>query len=259
MMKRYAAILLVGIGVGCSSNNGSTSMPSSDNNPPRDDSEQGTPGAQPTTPVTNPGTSPSPAPGDPASAYVFYPPSWEKARKDAAEWTQYLFELQKTVLTRLKDGSEDVEDFCPSFYKMNTDERANFWAVLASAIAKYESAYNPVSRYVETTMGTDPLTGRQVASEGLLQLSYQDTRSYSFCNEFNWSVDKAYGDMDPRKSIFDPKKNLKCGMQILQYQIKITGLIAPARGNYWAVLIPGGKYSSLGSIQAMTKAMPACK
>lgn len=253
MMKAYAAILLVGIGVGCSSNTSSTSMPSSVNNPQNGDTEQGTPAP------TNPGTSHPSEPSTPSASYVYYPPPWDKARKEAAEWSQYIIELQKTVLTRLKDGSEDVEDFCPNFFKMNNDERANFWAVLASGIAKFESSYNPVSRYVESTMGTDPITGRQVASEGLLQLSYQDGRSYSFCNEFTWSVDKAYTDKDPRKSIFDPKKNLKCGMQILQNQIRITGLIAPARGNYWAVLIPGGKYSSVQSIQAITRAMPACK
>ena len=49
---------------------------------------------------------------------------------------------------------------------------------------------------VETTMGADSVTGKQVASEGLLQLSYQDIPNYGALLKYpackiDWQKDKA--------------------------------------------------------------------
>lgn len=99
-------------------------------------------------------------------------------------------------------------------------------------------------------MGTDPVTGRQVASEGLLQLSYQDVQWAPYC-EFDWSVDKKYSDTDARKSIFDPEKITEdCGIQILDRQVAKKSNIALSSGVYWAVLKIGGKYRGIARDQS---------
>jgi hypothetical protein len=68
---------------------------------------------------------------------------------------------------------------------------------------------------IETTMGTDPVTGKQVASEGLLQLSYQDVPNYGSVLKYplckiQWSKDKSLSVTDPKKTILDPYINLEC-------------------------------------------------
>lgn len=156
-------------------------------------------------------------------------------------------------------GTEDVESFCPTYYTLSYDQRVNFWAYLISAMTKYESAFNPLSRYKETTMGTDPITGQAVYSEGLLQLSYQDSRNYSFCDEFDWSVDSKLSPTDPRKSILDPYKNLKCGIQILNHQVMRKNLIGVGSGAYWAVIKSNSSYNKIAQIKGLTTQIPFCK
>lgn len=167
-------------------------------------------------------------------------------------------DIVNTKANSLLRGPGDVESFCPMYDRLGTQDRLNFWAEFISSVALYESAWSPTSRMIETTMGTDPYTGRQVASEGLLQLSYQDVQWAPYC-EFDWSVDKKYSDTDPRKSIFDPKKNLSCGIQILDRQVARKGNIALSTGVYWAVLKINGKYSKLKEIRARTNALSFCQ
>jgi hypothetical protein len=184
---------------------------------------------------------------------------WEKTRSEGRAWTIHSFDVIDRDGAALLQGATDVQDFCPQFYNLTYNQKVNFWAYLISAITKYESGFNPTSRYVETTMGTDPVTGQQVVSEGLLQLSYQDSRSYTFCNEFDWSVDKNLSPTDPAKSILNPQKNLTCGIRILNYQITKRKAIAIASGAYWAVIKSDSKYSKLTEIKALTTALAFCK
>ncbi|MEN0057917.1 MAG: hypothetical protein AAGB31_03715 [Bdellovibrio sp.] len=66
----------------------------------------------------------------------------------------------------------------------------------------------------ENTMGTDLVTGKQVVSEGLLQLSYQGvpnygaTLKYPLCR-IEWSKDKNLAATDSKKTILDPLINLE--------------------------------------------------
>lgn len=184
--------------------------------------------------------------------------SWEKSVPSRSAWTQIVREVVSNKSPALLRGPGDVEDFCPMYDRLGTQDRLNFWAEFISSVARYESAWSPTSRMIETTMGTDPVTGRQVASEGLLQLSYQDVQWAPYC-EFDWSVDKKYADNDARKTIFDPRKNLNCGIQILDRQVAKKGNIALSSGVYWAVLKINGKYSKLKEIKASTNALSFCK
>jgi hypothetical protein len=100
------------------------------------------------------------------------------------------------------------------------------------------------------SLGTDPVTGKQVKSEGLMQLSYQDLPNYpTLPCQFSWSNDKTLDQNDPNKTIFNPTYNLEFGINILAKQVQEKGTIALSSGVYWSVLKINGKYSKLPQIQ----------
>ncbi|MES2855924.1 MAG: hypothetical protein V4692_08670, partial [Bdellovibrionota bacterium] len=114
-------------------------------------------------PSATPGTSPSK-----------FSAVWDTQNVAAKMWTNYVRDAVQVYGPALMKGSTDIAKFCPAYSKLSTDDKLNFWAQLIAAMSKYESGFKPTTRYVETTMGTDPVTGKQSVSEGLLQLSYQD-------------------------------------------------------------------------------------
>ncbi|MGE9746252.1 hypothetical protein [Bdellovibrio bacteriovorus] len=219
----------------------------------------GTPdtGEQTPTEPSNP-TEPS-APSVPDNSYKIEALSWETSTNpERRQWSEYLHKIILDDWNTLLGGADDMSKFCPRYNSLDNDQRANVWAALFSAMAKYESAYSPTSRMHETTMGTDPVTGNPVYSEGLLQLSYQDVQWARWC-EFDWSKDKNLAAKDPRKTILDPYKNLYCGVGIMAKQIKNKGLITVGSGAYWAVLKSGGKYQKITEISGMVKKLSFCK
>lgn len=192
-------------------------------------------------------------------AYALKPLVWESGSyPERKKWSAYLQQILLNQWSSLLAGSDDITNFCPKYHVLSNDERANVWAQLFAAISKYESAYSPVSRMQETTMGTDPVTEQAVYSEGLLQLSYQDVQWARWC-EFNWQVDKGLSPTSPKKTILDPYKNLNCGVGIMALQIKNKGAIVLNSGVYWAVLKGNGKYQKVAEIQSIVKSLSLCK
>ncbi|MGZ3802304.1 MAG: hypothetical protein ACXVCL_19215 [Bdellovibrio sp.] len=219
------------------------------------------PSTSASTPATVPPEQPSSSPAAPSSpaTYKMVPLAWESAQyPQRTLWSEH---LQKIILENwnsLLPGADDILNFCPRYNVLNNDERANVWAQLFVAMAKYESAYNPLSRMQETTMGTDPITGKPVYSEGLLQLSYQDIQWAPWC-AFDWSKDKSLSPTDPNKTVLDPFLNLDCGVGIMAQQIKNKGKIVVSSGVYWAVIKYGGTYNKITEIQSMVKSLSLCK
>jgi hypothetical protein len=158
---------------------------------------------------------------------------WEKNAPHRKEWSKHLFrEVEKNI--DILDKASDMDYFCPSYSKLEKQQRINVWAQLFVAMSYYESAFKPTARYVEPTRDIDPVTGGPVISEGLLQLGYSD-KLYHGC-QFNWERDQKYSDEDPRKTILDPYTNLSCGVMIMTQQIQKYGSIAINNGAYWAVI-----------------------
>ncbi|WP_413288111.1 hypothetical protein [Bdellovibrio sp. HCB337] len=199
----------------------------------------------------------SPASSDNGKLDQAYPLLWEDAHNEGKDWTSHVYDIINKETPDLVQGAEDITAFCPRYFQLTTDERINFWGVLISGIVKYESNFDPTNRMHETTMGTDPVTGRPVYSEGLMQLSYQDIRPYPFC-EFDWDTDRKLKPNDPNKTILDPYKNLSCGVKILAQQIKNRNRITLTKGVYWSVIKVNGKYSKIPQIAALTRQMPGC-
>ncbi|MBO9665459.1 MAG: hypothetical protein J7501_01425 [Bdellovibrio sp.] len=221
------------------------------------DSNQSAGIVEPTpTPSPSPTVSPTPSP---TPSYKMAALVWESFSKpERAQWSAYLQDIILNKWNTLLAGADDMADFCPNYSKLSNDQRANTWAQLFAAMAKYESAWSPTSRMQETTMGTDPITGRPVYSEGLLQLSYQDITGWPFC-EFDWQKDKNLSSTDPKKTILDPYKNLYCGVGIMAKQITKKGLIKIGSGAYWAVLKTNSQYNKITSIESIVKTLSFCK
>lgn len=206
--------------------------------------------------------SPSPAPVTP-------PPSghrpevaalWDEPQPvEGPKWTQHVFDKVEQYAPVLVEGPSDVTSFCPDYHTLTLNQKISFWAYFFSAVAKFESAFKPTTRFKETGLGTDSITGEPVYSEGLLQLSYQDVKSYPFCNEFDWSKDRLLSRTDPKKTIFDPYKNLTCGIRILNKIAAGKGRISFPSGHYWSVLMSSHKNSKVSAIQSLTKAIPFCR
>jgi len=125
----------------------------------------------------------------------------------------------------------------------NYREDKHFWCAFFRALAASESGLDPFDTYWEKSLGKpkgyDPVTGTKYLSEGLLQLSYSDHEYYG-C-DFNWEADKNKHESDTSKTIFDPQKNLECGMIILDKLVAKHGRLLFNSGHYWAVLKPKNK------------------
>jgi hypothetical protein len=248
-MKRQliVSLALTSVLLGCSKNgfgNSDSSTPSSDSS----SSESPTP----TPPVT---PTPIPTPQQNYDSYMALP--WESQDASNRSWSLYLFSVIDNQTTNLLNGTSDVTNFCPNYASLSRQHKVEFWATLFSEVSYYESGWDPLNRYTETTMGTDPITGKQVVSEGLLQLSYQDILNYPTC-QFNWSADKNLSSTDPRKTILDPDINLQCGAIIMSKQVSRKNAIVISSGAYWSTLMSGSRYNKIASIQKATKAISFC-
>jgi hypothetical protein len=243
------ALIAMNLTTSCAKNSGFGTSQSS-TNPPSNSDEDHSGGDTGDAPIG------VPDPGG-GSSYKPYGLLWESSRKEGKDWSNYLYKMIPQETPGLIQGADDMDTFCPQYQTLTTNERVNLWALLISAMTKYESGYNPLSRYQETTMGKDSVTGLPVYSEGLLQLSYQDINHYKFC-EFDWSKDKNLSATDPRKTILDPYKNLNCGVRILAQQVSKKNRITVGDGAYWAVIKSNSTHHKIPQIAELTKKMPGC-
>lgn len=135
-------------------------------------------------------------------------------------------------------------EFCP---KGGVDAET-FWLGFVKSIAKAESGWNNCEQYTESKMGTDPITGKQVVSEGLLQLSFQDARNWKSlptCQKI---------DFNNPTSIFSPAINLGCGMEIMDGLLKRTGNVRKDLGAYWSTV----RDKSDRMVKQMRIELPGC-
>jgi len=153
----------------------------------------------------------------------------------------------------------DVRRFCPRFYEMHEADKRAFWAYFFQALAGAEAGLKPTTRVRHTqpeVAVTDKVTGRQVRSEGLLQLTYEDQQRYG-C-DFDWKHDKTLPANDAAKTILPPKNNLECGVKILDNQIIGQRRALFSSKSYWSTLRPGTVSHRVFTRQ-MTNVPLACK
>lgn len=156
-------------------------------------------------------------------------PTWDPA------WDQFVIDALPPEMLSEKVPS-DVRTLCPRFFEINSEERKQFWAYVFQAMAAAESSFRLNARLLESHLGPDSVTGSTIVSEGLLQLSYQDAKMYGCA--FDWTLDQKFGLTELAKSVFDPRRNLECGMKILYTQIIRRARPLFTEKSYWAILRP---------------------
>lgn len=120
----------------------------------------------------------------------------------------------------------------PNLKKVKADKK--YWHAVFKSLSKAESCWNLTTRYVEpASLGKDAVTGVQNTSEGLFQMSYQDSK-YHGC-KFDWSKDKSKAVKDATKTIFEPKAQIECALIVMNKQLKDKPLYT---NYYWSVLKP---------------------
>jgi hypothetical protein len=127
-------------------------------------------------------------------------------RPEGAEWTRRnLAALARHDTALAGSVPTDIEAWCPGYANNNLEERRAFWSGLMSAVAKYESAWNPQA------VGGG---GRWI---GLMQISPRSAKNYG-CAQTSSGALK------------DGATNLECAVEILAYQVARDGQVA-GKGN----------------------------
>ncbi|MGZ3768109.1 MAG: transglycosylase SLT domain-containing protein [Bdellovibrio sp.] len=183
--------------------------------------------------------------------------SWEKDHPERKAWSQYAKDLIGGELFETFDSAKDATVICPKYNSLKKEQKVTVWTEFISGIVKYESNWKPTSWMTEKTMGIDPVTKKQVKSEGLMQLSYQDMKWAKYCR-FDWEKDKKLDPDDPKKTIFDPFLNLDCGLKILSKQIQKKGHVIVSSGVYWSTLKENGRNNKIRDIVGMVQKTGLC-
>jgi hypothetical protein len=160
---------------------------------------------------------------------AMWDPGWDKIVEEA---------LPPEMLSA--EAGRDVRQWCPQFDAIGEADKRAFWAYFFQALAGAEAGLKPTARVRHTEPEVavkDAVTGVQVRSEGLLQLTYEDSTRYG-C-DFNWAADRTLKAGDPARTILQPKNNLECGVKILDKQIIEQHKPLLSRSGYWSTLRPG--------------------
>lgn len=156
-------------------------------------------------------------------------------RPDAEVLTEAALAALDTHGAALPAGTPaDVRDWCPAYLRADTEDRAAFWTGFLSALAKYESTWNPEA------------VGGGGQWFGLTQISPATARGYG-CRATTGTA------------LLDGPANLSCAIRIMAVTVPRDGVIAEGRGGVaadWAPLLSASKRESM---RAWTAAQPYCR
>jgi soluble lytic murein transglycosylase-like protein len=95
----------------------------------------------------------------------------------------------------------DIEGWCPGYATASLDDRRAFWSGLLSAVAKYESSWNPAA------------SGGKGRYIGVMQISPKSAANYG-C------------DATSSKALKDGAANLQCAVKMMARQVGRDSLVA---------------------------------
>ncbi len=162
------------------------------------------------------------------------PMRWDH-RPEAVAWTTSTLLAVSTKDPVLSEQvPADITAWCPAYPKADLGARRAFWAGLLSAVAKYESSWNPVA---------SGGGGRWI---GLMQIAPQTAANYG-CAATSAGALK------------DGSANLQCAVEIMSDQVAKDGLVAGAGnrgvGRDWMPLRDSTKRAEMAE---WTRAQPYC-
>lgn len=155
-------------------------------------------------------------------------------------YEQYAREaIREYGLTEL--SVSDAERFFPGAGTSLTEDQ---WVSLMSAMARYESSFNPNTQFRESFNNS---RGERVVSTGLMQVSYESVNGYRQADGSRFNV--------TTQQLLSPKTNLNAAAAILKRWVSVDGSIAGRTGGqdrggarYWSVLRETGKVDNVAQI-----------
>jgi hypothetical protein len=168
-------------------------------------------------------------------AFADPPMQWDH-RPEGEAWTETTLLALSTKDPILSERvPADIETWCPAYDEAPVEARRAFWAGLMSAVAKYESTWNP-----QASGGG----GRWI---GLMQISPRSASNYG-CEA------TSPGELK------DGEANLSCAVEILSTQVAKDNLVAGEGnrgiGRDWMPLRNAEKRAAMA---AWTRAQPYCR
>ena len=163
------------------------------------------------------------------------PMQWDH-HPEGEEWTDATLVALSTKDPILSERvPADIAEWCPAYPEAPVEARRAFWAGLMSAVARYESTWNP------TASGGG---GRWI---GLMQISPRSAANYG-C------------DATSPGALKDGEANLACAVEIMSTQVAKDGLVAGEGnrgiGRDWMPLRNEEKRAEMA---AWTSAQPYCR
>lgn len=175
----------------------------------------------------------------PAGSVSFWPnKEWDKIAIDAIK--------KSNGFTNILP--KDMDLYCPNYKNLKKDDQISFYVALMSALAYYESSYNPKESYTEDFPDAN---GRPVVSMGLLQLSKESGNS----RKYNCGIKDA-------NELYDVTVNINCAVKILSYWIVADQYIGKNGSSntgfarYWG---PFRKPKRFEAMQEKTRGLSICK
>jgi len=178
-------------------------------------------------------------------------PTWDPA------WDK-IIELALPPEMLSAEAGRKVRAFCPRFNVISEADKRAFWAYFFQALAGAEGGLKPTAhvRHAQPVMQVkDQVSGAQAHTEGLLQLTYADQKRYG-C-DLDWDADRKLRAGDPRRTILEPKRNLECGIKILDQELFQQNKPLLSHTQYWSTLQPG-TFSYRVFAKQMTNVPAAC-
>lgn len=168
-------------------------------------------------------------------SFVAPPMQWDH-HPEGPEWTESTLVALSTKDQVLSEKvPADIETWCPGYSEATVEERRAFWAGLLSAVAKYESTWNPAA---------SGGGGRWI---GLMQISPRSANYYG-CEATSVAALK------------DGEANLECAVEIMSEQVARDGFVAGdgtlGVGRDWAPLRSDEKRAAMA---AWTSTQPYCQ
>ena len=149
----------------------------------------------------------TPAPAIPDALPVM---AWDHTGDHTDEWTEATLDaLQTEGAVLLSEVPADIGTWCPHYVQAAPRERAAFWAGLLSALARFESTWNPQA------------VGGGGQWFGLVQIAPATARGYG-C------------DADSGAELTDGAANLECAVEIAASTVTRDGVIAAGGGGFAA-------------------------
>ncbi len=117
----------------------------------------------------------------------------------------------------LKAVPDDIETYCPNYYRSTYEQRLDFWAGFISSLSHFESSHQNHVWYQERF---NDVQGNPVISRGLLQISIESGNGYG-CG------------LTDQQQLHDPKTNISCGVRILNRWVGQEDKVVSGRGGWW--------------------------